>query len=109
MPNKILREIGRREQKFCFECARFPRARNRQLDPRYRTKYGMSTIENLESIRGLGLEGFVTREKVRWKCPECGECCACIERAVSSAVEPGVRARPPNNTACSRIASASLQ
>jgi hypothetical protein len=57
---------------FCFECADFPCPRLRQLDKRYRTKYGMSMIENLESIRALGLDGFVTRERERWKCPECG-------------------------------------
>lgn len=61
-----------REQKFCFECAKFPCTRLWQLDKRYRTKYGMSMIENLESIRELGLKGFVTREMARWRCPGCG-------------------------------------
>jgi len=65
-------KIGGREQKLCFKCAQFPCVRLRQLDKRYRTKYGMSMIENLESIRELGLERFVAREKDRWKCPECG-------------------------------------
>lgn len=63
---------GVHARQFCFECARFPCARLRQLDKRYRTKYGMSMLENLESIRKLGLEGFVAREKDRWTCPECG-------------------------------------
>jgi len=63
-------EVG--EQKFCFQCARFPCVRLRQLDKRYRTKYGMSMIENLKSIQELGLDEFVTREKDRWKCPQCG-------------------------------------
>jgi hypothetical protein len=65
-------EIGECKQKFCFKCAKFPCARLRQLDKRYRTRYGMSMIENLESIREFGLERFVAREKDRWKCPECG-------------------------------------
>ena len=65
-------ETDARAQKFCFQCAKFPCARLRQLDKRYRTKYGMSMIENLKSIQELGLKGFVTREKDRWKCPECG-------------------------------------
>jgi hypothetical protein len=72
-------EIERREQKFCFECAKFPCLRLRQLDKRYRTKYSMSMIGNLESIRELGLEGFVTREKDRWRCPECGGV-VCVHR-----------------------------
>lgn len=66
-------EIRVGEKRFCFECARFPCTRLRQLDKRYRTKYSMSMIENLESIRALGMEEFVTREKDRWKCPQCGE------------------------------------
>jgi hypothetical protein len=64
--------MGAREKKFCFQCDKFPCARLRQLDKRYRTKYGMSMIENLESLRELGLERFVRREKNRWKCPKCG-------------------------------------
>jgi len=72
-------EIGGGEQKFCSECAKFPCARLRQLDRRYRTKYGMSMIENLESTVQLGLEGFVTREKDQWRCPECGGV-VCVHR-----------------------------
>lgn len=65
-------EMKDHEPKFCFVCDRLPCARLRQLDKRYRTKHGMSMIENLESIKQLGLEVFTTREKDRWKCPECG-------------------------------------
>jgi hypothetical protein len=60
------------QRKFCFECDQFPCARLRQLDKRYRSKYGMSMIENLESLRELGLREFVAREKARWTCPDCG-------------------------------------
>lgn len=76
---KTCAELGIREQKFCFECAMFPCERLRHLDKRYRTKYGMSMIENLENVRELGLEEFVTREKDRWKCPECGGV-VCVHR-----------------------------
>jgi len=57
---------------FCFECTSFPCARLRQLDKRYRTKYGMSMTENLLQIREVGLMAFVAAERVRWACPECG-------------------------------------
>jgi Protein of unknown function (DUF3795) len=59
-------------QQFCFDCTKFPCTRLRQLDERYRTKYSMSMIENLEMIQKLGLEAFVAHEVERWKCPECG-------------------------------------
>ncbi|MBU4556286.1 MAG: DUF3795 domain-containing protein [Actinobacteria bacterium] len=60
------------ETGLCFECSKFPCARMRQLDKRYRTKYGMSMLENLERVRELGVEGFLGMEKERWTCPECG-------------------------------------
>ena len=57
---------------FCFECEKFPCARLKQLDKRYRTKYGMSMIENLENIKNFGLKKFITEERIRWTCSECG-------------------------------------
>ena len=72
-------EINASAGAFCFECRRFPCARLRQLDRRYRTKYGMSMLENLASIRELGLERFVASERERWMCPECGVA-VCVHR-----------------------------
>jgi len=57
---------------FCFDCAKFPCARLRQLDSRYRTKYGMSMVENLGQIQETGIEAFVATERRRWTCPGCG-------------------------------------
>ncbi len=64
--------VPRRPPRFCFECRGFPCARLRRLDLRYRTKYGMSMVENLEFIRSFGIRKFVAREKIRWACPACG-------------------------------------
>jgi len=66
-------ELNPRDHAFCYACAKFPRARPRQLDNRYRAQYGMSMIENLESIREVGLDAFAAAEKDRWACPGCGE------------------------------------
>ena len=57
---------------FCFECEKYPCRRLKQLDKRYRTRYAMSMLENLESIRKIGLPAFVEAEKKRWRCPKCG-------------------------------------
>lgn len=65
-------ELGDLESAFCFECAQFPCPRLRRLDKRYRTRYGMSMIENLGRIRARGLGGFVDDERERWRCPTCG-------------------------------------
>jgi hypothetical protein len=58
--------------KYCFHCAEYPCKRLRQLDKRYRMKYGMSMIDNLESIREHGVRHFVKTERERWTCTACG-------------------------------------
>lgn len=71
---EVLRE-GR--VRFCFLCADYPCARLKSLDRRYRTKYHMSMIENLESIRENGIEAFLREQAKRWSCEKCGGeiCC----------------------------------
>lgn len=61
-----------RRIRFCSGCSLFPCDRLRRLDRRYRTKYGMSMIGNLECIRDEGPARFLEREKERWTCPVCG-------------------------------------
>lgn len=51
---------------FCFDCASFPCDRLRRLDRRYRARYGMSEVENLECIRNHGLGRFLENEHRRW-------------------------------------------
>lgn len=58
---------------FCSEsCGKFPCRRLKQLDKRYRTKYGMSMIENLKMINEKGIRFFIRNEKLKWTCKECG-------------------------------------
>lgn len=76
---KECEELIGTESGFCFECAKFPCVRLRQLDKRYTAKYGMSMIENLRSIQADGLEVFVKSEKMRWSCPGCGAV-ICVHR-----------------------------
>jgi len=59
---------------YCSDkCEKYPCLRLRNLDKRYRTRYGMSMVENLENIKKFGIEKFVVAEQSRWKCSECGE------------------------------------
>ena len=60
-----------KEKTYCFECDTFPCKRLKQLDKRYREKYGMSMIENLENIKKNGIQNFVKKERKRWACPDC--------------------------------------
>jgi len=49
-----------RRGSFCAaDCASFPCERLSRLDKRYRTKYGMSMIDNLGRIQTDGLRGFI--------------------------------------------------
>lgn len=59
--------------KFCSPgCVDYPCKRLWQLDKRYRNKYGMSMIENLEAIQKVGIRAFVKTERERWTCTACG-------------------------------------
>jgi hypothetical protein len=53
-------------------CGEFPCRRLVQLDKRYRTKYHMSMLANLEAIKKDGIRAFVKSEKERWTCTACG-------------------------------------
>jgi len=64
---------------FCNDCEKYPCQRLKQLDKRYRTRYTMSMIDNLESIRNIDLDKFVENENQRWICPNCGEI-LCVHR-----------------------------
>lgn len=75
------RELGK--FKYCFTCEMFPCSRMKHLDKRYRTKYGMSMIENLETIKKFGIRKFIAQEKERWACSKCGEImCVHKERCI---------------------------
>jgi len=53
--------------KFCSDkCEKYPCTRLKNLDKRYRTKYQMSMIENLEFIEDVGIRKFIKHEKERW-------------------------------------------
>ncbi len=60
------------DAQFCFECSDFPCDKLKHLDKRYRTKYNMSMIENLENIQKLGITAFLENERTKWTCSKCG-------------------------------------
>ena len=62
-----------------------------RLDRRYRKRYGMSMVENLQELKEKGMKKFLETQEGRYECPKCGDvisvhdrkCYACghIERA----------------------------
>jgi hypothetical protein len=66
-------KIATKQIEYCFECTDFPCEQLETLDKRYRTKYGMSVIENLKYIQTKGITQFLKNEQEKWKCPTCDE------------------------------------
>lgn len=64
--NCRLRLCRERRGRFCYDCPGFPCAQLKRLDHRYRTRYGMSEIENLVEVRDRGMEAFLWNERGRW-------------------------------------------
>ena len=59
------------EIKFCFECNYYPCDALKRLDNRYRQRFGMSMIDNLNEIRDKGMDHFIENQYKKYKCPKC--------------------------------------
>lgn len=56
-----------KDMKYCScKCQVYPCKRLKGLDKRYRTRYNMSMIDNLEFIEKKGIRKFLANEKNRW-------------------------------------------
>ena len=64
--NCRLRLCEKRKGEFCRDCEEFPCDRLRRLDNRYRARYGISEIENLEYIGNHGIKKFIAAEVKKW-------------------------------------------
>jgi len=65
--------LSKKSVRFCFSCNQFPCSRIKNLDKRYKGRYGLSVIHNLKDIEKFGIRQFVRNEKEKWKCPICKE------------------------------------
>jgi hypothetical protein len=74
---KQCERLGKGLVRFCYECDDYPCRRLKALDKRYRAKYHMSQIENLEFIKAHGMASFLEKEAAKWRCPECGGVICC--------------------------------
>ncbi len=80
---KNCNKLKKGDFKFCFACEDYPCAKIKHLDKRYRTRYGMSMIENLDKIKRVAINEFVKLEKKRWRCASCGDT-ICVHRGECS-------------------------
>ncbi len=65
--NCKIRICEERNGRFCYDCAQFPCKTLKHLDLRYRTKYGMSEIDNLQFIRDNGMKEFLQDQRRRFE------------------------------------------
>jgi len=65
-------ELVHTESGFCYSCSKFPCNLIKHLDKRYRTKYGMSMVQNLRMIEERGIKYFADKERKKWTCRKCG-------------------------------------
>jgi hypothetical protein len=57
---------------FCYECEIFPCEKMKHIDKRYRIRYRASLIQNLITIKEIGITDFLKLEEKKWTCPNCG-------------------------------------
>ena len=65
-------ELKKNNWDYCIKCKKFPCENMNKLDKRYRSRYNMSTIENLQYIRDKGINKFLKQQEKKYQCPECG-------------------------------------
>lgn len=70
-------KLAKGEVTFCYECTSFPCHSLKTIDERYKARYRMSMIENLNYIKENGLAKFIENQERTWKCPNCGEFISC--------------------------------
>jgi hypothetical protein len=71
--------LEKTSSKLCYECEKFPCLRLRQIDKRYRTKYRTALIQNLVTIKQIGLDEYLKLESKKWTCSKCGST-LCVHR-----------------------------
>jgi len=70
-------KLSIKEVTYCFQCAGFPCNKLKTIDKRYRSRYRMSMIENLNAIKANGIEKFLRNQEETWKCKTCGKLVSC--------------------------------
>ncbi len=73
----------------CSQCDMVPCKNLAHLDKRYRERYNMSMVENLNEIKTLGLQEFLEKQQKKYRCSNCrdvvcvhdGKCYSCGNNA----------------------------
>ena len=57
---------------YCYECPSYPCTQLEHLSARYRTKYGLDFLQNLDLIQAQGEEALLHSLNIRFACEHCG-------------------------------------
>lgn len=66
-------KLRKNQVRFCFECSDMPCGKLDVLDKRYRERYGMSMVQNLNEIQDNGMEYFLKTQREKYRCTNCGD------------------------------------
>ena len=69
---KRCRKTLEKEVDYCFECEAFPCEILENLDKRYRERFKMSMIDNLNFIKEKCIEKFLESQEEKYRCGQCG-------------------------------------
>ena len=69
---KYCKKLTKEEIEYCYQCSDFPCKQLQKLDNKYRSRFDMSMIDNLEYIKQNGMEKFLKKQQDKYKCPKCG-------------------------------------
>jgi len=69
---KSCKKLSKKEVNYCFECEDFPCENLEKLDKRYRERFKMSMIDNLNFIKEKGIEKFLKSQEEKYRCDQCG-------------------------------------
>jgi hypothetical protein len=67
-PKKIGKQL-----RFCYECQDMPCRELTKIDELYRSRYGMSMVENQKMIKEKGMGEFLRSQAEKYSCPNCGD------------------------------------
>jgi hypothetical protein len=57
---------------FCFECDLMPCEALEKLNEGYKKRYRVNLIENLNRMKEIGLDKWISEQEKLYQCPECG-------------------------------------
>jgi len=66
-------KLTKHQIQYCGECNTMPCQHLQRLDRRYRERYGMSMVENLKTLKSLGIDEFLKIQEKKYSCPSCAD------------------------------------